>query len=200
MILIDSKKYLSSHAKLSPFSFILNFDGHKMGEIIFKSICAIAFLGVVAASPAVGESKTSFIKVYQPRDSASPFWDPGFCDDWQDMDSFPQPNSCNEYLICWGGELWEQTCPPGMLFDPWDAVCAPASDVTCLDDSHSNDQLPNCPAGFFGRQPHPRMCNSYIRCSNGNRTVQQCPSFQLFDALQGRCRLRNLARCIKHIV
>lgn len=173
------------------------------GEIFLKCICAVAFLGLAAvAAENADVSKLSVLNMHKPEvsdASATPFW-ANFCSDRDDFDSFPVPDSCKDYLMCWNGKLWELTCPDGMLFDMWRAVCDLAKNVVC--DSHPDevpevpDQLPTCPPGLFGRQPHPELCNSYVRCSNGSRTVERCPFFHDFDADLGRCRLRNLARCV----
>lgn len=78
-----------------------------MEGIVLKCFCALMIIGVTVA------------------------WDPNFCESYNDFDSFPHPGSCQDYLICWQGELFEMSCPVGENYDPIEGVCDYADRVEC---------------------------------------------------------------------
>lgn len=133
---VNLGKYKYSDAPLSFFSWFYSYESKMSVKKFLKLLCVITFITKVAARPKFDAARLNQTLLKKPHfATGNPFWDPDFCDDWEELDAFPHPDSCKDYLICFNGELWEQTCEPGMLFDPWDAVCDDADFVTCLDDT-----------------------------------------------------------------
>jgi len=144
-------------------------------------------------------NKLNVTALHKPQVSATgmsragfqPFWDPNFCNDWQDLDAFPHPDSCAEYLICWQGELWEQECPPGMLFDPWDAFCDYEEYVVCLDDLPEgpwpDDDLCPPPGSNEVRFLPSLYCDEFYICINGQPVLLQCRPGQHWNVYEEFC-------------
>lgn len=86
-----------------------------------KCLCLFALIGL-AASKKIDISKFDPSRLHKPNFSSMsaamrPFWDDSICDDFEDLDSFINPENCKGFLICWEGTLWEMECEEGDLFD-----------------------------------------------------------------------------------
>lgn len=94
-----------------------------VGEKCLKCFVIFALTGLAVAKFDV--NKLNFTTLHKTFSSSQtenlqPYeWDPDFCNEDNNEEAFPHPDSCKMYLICWNGELWEDTCDPGQLFDPW---------------------------------------------------------------------------------
>lgn len=170
-----------------------------VGVNLFKCFCILLVLGLADAVAKFDVSKLNVSALFKPFIShvqrAQTFWDPDFCNDWQDGDAFPHPDSCQEYLICWQGELWEGICDPGLLFDPWDAYCDDADNVVCLDDQWPEDN--DCPP--FGsteiRFLPSYYCDEFYICINGEPVLWFCRPGQHWNAVKEFCDDPENAGC-----
>jgi len=159
----------------------------------FTFLCFLLALGLGAAR----FNSSNFNPATLRRPSVRPFgWDPDFCNDWQDMDAFPHPDSCKEYLICWDGELWEQTCDPGMLFDRWDGVCDWAEFVDCDDDPVDlpDDECPP-PGSSEVRFLPSEYCDEFYICINGQPILLFCRPGQHWNMEREFCDYPANAGC-----
>uniref|UniRef100_A0AAG5D0X4 Scavenger receptor class A n=1 Tax=Anopheles atroparvus TaxID=41427 RepID=A0AAG5D0X4_ANOAO len=105
---------------------------------------------------------------------------------------------CRQFLNCWKGRGFIQSCAPGTLFNPMTRECDHASKVTCLpapaslngvgsaaesqqppkfaaytEQKHQVEE-PVCLPGVIGLLPHPTNCRKFVNCNNGARYVQDC--------------------------
>ena len=163
-------------------------------------LLSLAFAGF-AESRKLDSNKLNGTAVGKPQSSSiQKYWDPDFCDDYEDMDAFPHPDSCQEYLICWGGLLLEQICPEGTLFDPIDAVCDPADQVTCIGDFPPDGNWPDddlCPpTGSNEVRFLPSMyCDEFYICINGQPVLLQCRPGQHWNIEKEFCDDPGNAGC-----
>lgn len=106
---------------------------------------------------------------------------------------------CRQFLNCWKGRGFIQSCAAGTLFNPNTRECDHASKVTCLPAPSLNgigssgavaqpppklaaytDPKPRqtdetmCPPGVIGLLPHKTDCRKFVNCNNGARFVQDC--------------------------
>lgn len=167
-----------------------------------KSLCFFFVLGLAAAKFNV--SSVNLANMRKPHVSASfgtPFeWDHSFCDEWENADTFPHPDSCSEFFMCWDGLLWELECEDGMLFDPWDGVCDDADSVTCLDDQLPEDPNPDddeCPPPGSNEVrflPSP-YCDEFYICLNGQPILMFCRPGQHWNVEREFCDDPQQAGC-----
>lgn len=194
----ELKKYLKPRNCVTFLSLVFSL-GRKMSSerFIYCLILGLALSRFVDCRK-FDINKLNVTALHKPQVSAAgisragfqPFWDPDFCDDWQDLDAFPHPDSCAEYLICWQGELWEQECPPGMLFDPWGAFCDDEEYVVCLDDLPEgpwpDDMCP--PPGSNEVRFLPSLyCDEFYICINGQPVLLQCRPGQHWNVYEEFC-------------
>lgn len=87
---------------------------------LVKCFCVFALIGL-GASRKIDIAKFDPSQLHKPNFTSNafmqPFWDDSFCDDFEDLDSFINPEDCQGFLICYGGALWEMFCDDGDLFD-----------------------------------------------------------------------------------
>lgn len=117
---------------------------------------------------------------------------------------FPYLMDCRQYLNCWKGRGYIQSCSPGTLFNPETFECDHPSKVVCasMDKPRSDINLrytktsakltdaqprqynnrpsyesienPVCPSGESGLFPHPFDCTKFLNCANGITHIQDC--------------------------
>lgn len=137
-----------------------------------KLFCVASLLGLAAAGM-VDVDTTKLRKPVVSAFNAQPHWDVNFCRGRRDMDAFAHPDSCEQYLICWQGTLWEQTCPRGTSFDARNSVCTPAHNPACL----NNPPAPNvCPQTALNQLTFLAgpTCEEFVICVNGVSSTRQC--------------------------
>ena len=143
---------------------------------LLKCFCVFASLGLTTAK--LDAKEINFAGLQKPSFSKSvekiqPFFDPDFCADFEDMDAFPHPDSCEEYLLCYGGSLWEQSCSVGRLFNPVTLTCDLAHLVECTHDPKPESGCP--PSGSDELVFLPSFyCDEYYICINGNAILRSC--------------------------
>jgi hypothetical protein len=161
------------------------------GENMLKCFCVLMFCGLATAKISLSKFNATALhklSVTTHLDKAQPFWDPEFCNDFEDLDAFPHPDSCEEYLICWDGELWEMICDDGMLFDPVDLVCDDPDYVECLDDPWPEPDPDNeCPPPGSSEVVFlPSIyCDEFYICINGNPILMMCRPGQHWNMEKG---------------
>jgi len=99
---------------------------------------------------------------------------------------YASPTACDGYFGCLGGETFEFTCPPPHHFNPVLKVC-------------DLPELVHCDLGCSGKEdgvyPHPYYCEFYLRCSEGQAHVLECPPPLLFDREVSQCNFPHLVNC-----
>jgi len=132
----------------------------------------------------------------------------------QDCDEnrvFPDPNQCDKYWECRGGNLTSHLCPDGLVYDLTTSVAsfqvgtgAPPSDgsrcsypfaIDCTGRPQLQPAQPrdNCPRqnGYF---PVAGTCDQYWFCGGDKpATVHVCPVTLVFAPDQGRCTWKGEA-------
>jgi hypothetical protein len=184
-------------------------DKNMFSGILVKWLCALALIGLGAARK-TDISKFDKSKWHKPNFTSTsavmqPFWDHPFCDDWEDMDTFPNPEDCKGFLICNEGLLWELFCEPGDLFDPVDLVCDAAWTVTCMgengprvpppggeDNNNNNCPPPGSNEVRFLPSEH---CDSFYICINGNPVEIFCRPGQHWNVNEEHCDDPQNAGC-----
>lgn len=173
-----------------------------MLELLLKCFCVFLFFGLEAEAK-LDASKVNVDKFHTPQirstsRAAQPFWDPDFCNDWEDLDAFPHPDSCWQYVICWNGELWEDECPIGQLFDPWEGVCDDEDVVICLGDewpeTPPDDECPPPGSNEVRFLPSP-YCDEFYICINGQPILLFCRPGQHWNIEQEFCDDPENAGC-----
>ncbi|XP_039284789.1 chitin-binding domain protein cbd-1-like [Nilaparvata lugens] len=132
------------------------------------------------------------------------------------------PYDCQKYYKCEDGELTVETCASFYRFDYvaklcrfyWYVVCEtiPLPVTTELPNTTTTD-LPvtttttelittdastptsSCRPGQFYRRRHPKYCDRFYECKNGNITLESCPFLQNYDAITQMCLLVWLVDC-----
>jgi len=165
-----------------------------------KLFCVLLFVGLASAKIDASKFNSNTLRrpvIRSTSSSARLFWDPNFCLDWNDMDAFPHPDSCAEYLICWGGELLELTCPDDMLFDIIDLVCDHPDFVVCLGDPWPPTEDPDCPpAGSNEIRFLPsNFCDEFYICINGQPVLHFCRPGQHWNEHEEFCDDPEFAGC-----
>lgn len=168
-----------------------------ISELLLKCFCVFLLVGFATAK--FNLSKVNVTAFQKPHfgsnvDKSQPFWDPDFCEDYEDLDAFPHPDSCEEFLICWQGELWEMICDEGQLFDPWDLVCDDADYVECLEDPWPEpdpDPDSECPPPGSSEVVFlPSVyCDEYYICINGQPILLQCRPGQHWNVKEGKIHM-----------
>lgn len=90
------------------------------GKLV-KCLCVFALFGL-ATSKKIDVATLDRSLLHKPNFTSmdafmQPFWDDSLCDDFEDGDTFINPENCQGLLICDGGRLWELYCDDGYLFD-----------------------------------------------------------------------------------
>ncbi|XP_059352211.1 chondroitin proteoglycan-2-like [Daphnia carinata] len=102
---------------------------------------------------------------------------------------FPVPGTCSSgYYVCVDGLYETYECPLGALFDPVTGDCEPPAEASC-------NQPFSCPStdGVF---PYPDACSSiYYNCTNGQDSIQYCPTGTVFDPAVSSCVTTAYASC-----
>lgn len=156
-----------------------------------KGFCIAVVVGC-AAGVKIDASNVNSALLHKPdamNVQGTPFWDASFCRDRDDFESFPHPNSCNEFLMCYNSELWEMTCPVGELYDAWRGVCDDARNVKCLDERcppKGSNEVRFLPAD---------QCDQFIRCFDGEPHLFTCPVGRHWNSNLGFCDEPRFAGC-----
>lgn len=172
------------------------------GEFL-KCFCVLAVLGL-ASSVKIDISRFNATALHKPHikstvQSAQFVWDPDFCNDFDDWESFPHPDNCYQFLMCWEGALWEMECDPGELFDPWTGFCEDEEYVECLDNNWPDYPDPDAecpPAGSDEIRFLPsHYCEEYYICINGWPVLMHCRPGQHWNVWEEFCDDPENAGC-----
>lgn len=119
---------------------------------------------------------------------------------------------CRQFLNCWKGRGYIQSCAPGTVFNPDTRQCDHPSKVSCVT-SHTMDTYQNlrrarkprdpnvaqnyesfnsparikCPPGVIGLLEHPTDCRKFLNCNNGATVVQDCGPGTAFNPRMSVC-------------
>lgn len=168
-----------------------------------KCVCVLVALGF-ASSTKLDRNQFNAMTIHKPlinstARSAQTFWDPDFCNDYEDLDAFPHPDSCWQYLICWFGELYEDECPHGEMFDRWNGYCDDEANVVCADDENPNYPDPDemCPPANSNeiRFLPSEYCDEYFICLNGQPVLLYCRPGQHWNIEKEFCDDPKTAGC-----
>lgn len=102
----------------------------------------------------------------------------------------PNPRSCNNYYICFNGQVVQQSCANGLEYDAEKGICTLAHLNKC--------KLEFCAkASPFGvtMVANPDDCSRYYACSGGMSTHMRCPSGLLFNRAIASCDLADNVVC-----
>lgn len=173
-----------------------------LSKKFFMSFCAFAIIGLTS-SKKIERQKFNATTIHKPFikntvEPAQSFWDNDFCNDWDDLDAFPNPDNCYQYLICWGGVLYEDECVFGELFDPWEGFCRDENLVTCLDawpDYPEPDELCPPPDSTEIRFLPSEYCDEYYICLNGQPVLLYCRPGQHWNMYDDFCDDPENAGC-----
>ncbi|CRL03885.1 CLUMA_CG017009, isoform A [Clunio marinus] len=169
-----------------------------MNSVLTKCLCVLTLIGLAAAT----RPKFDITKFNSTTFVHKPYtWDPDFCDDWVDQDTFVNPERCEGFLMCWGGELIELDCPPGMIFDFMDLVCDTPDRAVCWLDAENmpppgtpdngcpppgSDEVRFLPSDF---------CDEFYICINGEPIPLQCAPGLHWNIEQNSCDDPSRAGC-----
>lgn len=163
------------------------------GAFFLKCFCVFLLIGLTAAK--IDVNKLNKTALHRPifdkkfANAAQVFAD-DFCDNYEDGDAWPHPDSCQQFFMCWGGDLLELICDDGDLFDPVDLVCDDADYVDCLDEPWppGPDPDPECPPpGSTEIVFLPSIyCDEFYICINGQPILLQCRPGQHWNIEKGK--------------
>lgn len=98
----------------------------------------------------------------------------------------PSPTACEDYILCYEGQQFIDSCPEGHRFNAPTQNCPLANYVDCI----------GCTRGMgVTRLPHVRNCERYFQCSFGRREELSCPVGLLFDRTVGECNQAEAVDC-----
>ncbi|XP_058459171.1 uncharacterized protein LOC131435375 [Malaya genurostris] len=106
---------------------------------------------------------------------------------------------CRQFLNCWKGRGYIQSCAPGTLFNPDTRQCDHPSKVNCLTSNTMNTYSElgrlnqankphlaaytqedygitqiRCPPDVIGLREHPTDCRKFLNCNAGATVIQDC--------------------------
>lgn len=106
---------------------------------------------------------------------------------------FADALQCDRYYECTDGEVSEEFCPDGLVFDERSETFAKCSfpfsiDCTGREDLQPAQPTPGCPRqhGYFA-YPDPEVCHKFNFCVDGVPNTITCPGGLIFDPTTGGC-------------
>lgn len=177
--------------------------------MIIKSFCVLTFVGLVAAFQVFNASDVNVESLREPDFDHIPqvYWSEEFCGQHTDGTVFPNRDNCQDYLICWGGELWTLTCPEETLFDPIRLICNWAKEVECMDQVVSEPPVSDEPSDdpSYDKCPPPGNdeirflpsadCENFYVCINGDPILINCRNGQHWNQRKEICDDPSAAGC-----
>lgn len=116
--------------------------------------------------------------------------------------------SCNQFLNCWNGRGFVQSCAPGTLFNPKTLECDFMEKVHCITGPRHTmlgrsaaltaENQARCPEGFSGIIPYYSDCSKFINCDKGVENVMDCAPGTLFDSTSNTCDYPEKAVCVNN--
>lgn len=124
---------------------------------------------------------------------------------------------CRQFLNCWKGRGYIQSCAPGTLFNSETNQCDHPTKVHCLtsntmegyqrlarlrkpkdpvksapltqggQDDFYGPTAVRCPPDVIGLREHPTDCRKFLNCNNGATVVQDCGPGTAFNRLMSVC-------------
>lgn len=100
------------------------------------------------------------------------------------------PERCEYFFACVGGQAFPQTCPIGFFFDAARQACVDSSLLPC-----TNPPLTDCPKEGLALIAVNGTCVKYTMCVNGERFLLECAPGTLFDRVKSQCNLESIVTC-----
>ncbi|XP_005181187.1 peritrophin-44 isoform X2 [Musca domestica] len=102
------------------------------------------------------------------------------------------PDQCNGWGYCKGGELIAQgTCPGTYLYNQKTAQCDFPENVKCASKLESTCSVVTSPIYLAD----PDDCTKACYCNNGTYSCTTCPQYQVFDPTKRACVYSNQYNC-----
>ncbi|XP_058065499.1 uncharacterized protein LOC131215132 [Anopheles bellator] len=104
---------------------------------------------------------------------------------------FPDPTRCWRFVLCARQAATVFTCLDGEVWSVERDACLPGDRDTCEVFDPSNV----CQGQPDGLVPHPDRCTQFIRCTDGQATVESCPRGEVWVVGGQQCVVGNTDTC-----
>ncbi|XP_062551072.1 uncharacterized protein LOC134216072 [Armigeres subalbatus] len=120
----------------------------------------------------------------------------GVCADRPDRYVIEHPNYCGWHIWCINGQAQVVQCPPNEILRPDMQFCVPGNVDTC-----ETTEIDEMCEGRLGLviYPHPYYCDQYIRCTQGEVVINQCPPYNVVQPGTIQCVPGNTETCKLYI-
>lgn len=114
------------------------------------------------------------------------------CTNPNEVQFFPNPTNCSQYVICYGLVPIEQSCSQGLLFNPALGLCDIPGNVVCgyscppVDDPFNPVWLPDAQL---------EDCARHYLCFQGEPILFFCPNNLYFDVRSKTCTFPQYSAC-----
>jgi hypothetical protein len=116
----------------------------------------------------------------------------------KDSDSIsfiPNTENCGKYFICFGGNKFPMTCPDDLHWSIEEETCMSPKEAECKFEDE-DDGREFCPEEGFVQISHPKKCEKFIVCLNGNEVATfPCPPGLHFSREMRICMDPEDANC-----
>ncbi|XP_046463566.1 protein obstructor-E-like [Daphnia pulex] len=103
-------------------------------------------------------------------------------------------DQCDLFYKCKDGQITEELCPDGQVYEPESQACFMIQRVKCGRRKRLQSPQGNalCPR-LYGRFPIENECFAYSECEQGTPTKVNCPPGLIFDIDQAVCEFPDMA-------
>lgn len=122
-------------------------------------------------------------------------------DDPNNIIFIPSQADCERYYLCHNGEKKPLQCAPDFHFNPNGNFCDFPENANCeVEPTPEPETEPgeieiDCPDTGVFWVPHPKSCNYYFMCWDGQSVLRNCAPGLYFDSLNNRCDSPANALC-----
>lgn len=113
-------------------------------------------------------------------------------DDLGNLVFLPNPDFCNKFFFCFGGQPIPMTCADGLHWSAADQTCTTKKLAGC---EVPEDFIEECPATGVKPISHPYNCEKYVLCVTGSRIKRNCPPGFHFSRNARSCKPAEIADC-----
>lgn len=113
-------------------------------------------------------------------------------DDLDNLVFLPDPDSCEKYYVCFGGDPVQLSCSGGLHWSADDEVCIDKHEAGC---ETFDDDIEECPDEGIKSISHPDNCEKYILCIGGARIKRNCAPGLHFSRELRNCVEPETAEC-----